>query len=215
MNQPRRTIVHADALAWLAANPANPNASVVTSLPDVSELPALTLDAWQTWFIAAARQVLAWVPDAGAAVFFQSDIRVAGAIIDKGYLVMRAAEEARFALLWHKIVCRKPPGTVAFGRPSWSHMLCFRRTPPPRVRAMGPDVLADAGFMPWSRAMGVTACRAACTYLRDELGTREIVDPFCGKGTVLAVANTMGLDALGVELSAKRCRAARTLTIPQ
>jgi len=30
--------------------------------------------------------------------------------------------------------------------------------------------------------------------------------------TVLAVANALGLDALGIELSGKRCRAARKLT---
>ena len=61
--------------------------------------------------------------------------------------------------------------------------------------------------------MGVAACRVACTYLRDEIGARVIVDPFCGRGTVLAVANTLGLDAIGVELSAKRCRAARALVV--
>jgi tRNA G10 N-methylase Trm11 len=40
-----------------------------------------------------------------------------------------------------------------------------------------------------------------------------VVDPFCGRGTVLAVANAMGFDALGVDLGAKRCRAARALVV--
>jgi tRNA G10 N-methylase Trm11 len=39
-----------------------------------------------------------------------------------------------------------------------------------------------------------------------------VVDPFCGHGTILAVANEHGLDAVGVELSAKRARKARRLT---
>ena len=90
MTEPTRSIINADALAWLAANTADLHASVVTSLPDVSELQ-LELDAWRAWFIAAARQVIAWTPRAQAAVFFQSDIRVGGAIVDKSYLVMRAA----------------------------------------------------------------------------------------------------------------------------
>ena len=38
-----------------------------------------------------------------------------------------------------------------------------------------------------------------------------VFDPFCGHGTVLAVANEMGLDAVGVEISRKRCRAALRL----
>jgi len=67
--------------------------------------------------------------------------------------------------------------------------------------------------MPWSRAMGVDACRLACRFLVENTSTRVVVDPFCGKGTVLAVANETGLDAIGVELSAKRCSAARTLTL--
>jgi hypothetical protein len=75
------------------------------------------------------------------------------------------------------------------------------------------DVLPDAGEMPWSRAMGVNACKAACRFLIDETAARRVVDPFCGKGTVLAVANALGLDALGVELSGKRCRTARTLKV--
>jgi len=212
MSQPSRSIVNADALGWLAGNRAGEHASAVTSLPDVSELQ-LPLDAWRAWFIAAARQVIEWTPRSQASVFFQSDVRVGGAVIDKSYLVMRAAEQAGAQVLWHKIVCRRPPGTISFGRPSWSHMICIAYEGRPPARAPGPDVLPDAGFMPWSRAMGVAACRVACTYLRDEIGARVIVDPFCGRGTVLAVANTLGLDAIGVELSAKRCRAARALVV--
>jgi tRNA G10 N-methylase Trm11 len=40
-----------------------------------------------------------------------------------------------------------------------------------------------------------------------------VVDPFCGLGSVLAVANSMGLDAIGVEIVAKRARRARGLRI--
>jgi len=61
--------------------------------------------------------------------------------------------------------------------------------------------------------MGTRACHAACRFLLDETSARRVVDPFCGQGTVLAVANALGLDALGVELSGKRCRAARKLSV--
>ena len=210
---PGRTVIQAEAIAWMASAPAPEGASVVTSLPDTSELPALGFDAWRSWFVGAARAVIRWVPGDMVAVFYQSDIRREGAWIDKGYLVMRAAEEEQASLLWHKIVCRRPPGTVALGRPSYSHMLCVARAARTGVRSPGPDVLPDAGPMSWSRAMGLTACRVACRYLRDETGTRVVVDPFCGRGTSLAVANSMGLDAIGVDLGALRCRAARALVL--
>lgn len=208
-----RTIVQGEALAWMSENEAPTDASVVTSLPDVSERSDLDFDGWKEWFVLAARRVVAWTPRRGVAIFFQSDIRHGETLVDKSHLVMRAAEAEGASLLWHKIVCRRRPGTISFGRPSWSHMLCVARETRPTPKRPGPDVLPDAGFMPWSRAMGVAACEVACEYLRDEVLARVVVDPFCGRGTVLAVANAMGLDAIGVELSAKRCRAARSLVV--
>lgn len=204
--------MHGDALAWMDAHPAGAHAAVVTSLPDVSELPHLGLAGWRAWFVGAVGRVLRWLPPRGVAVFYQSDVRVAGAWVDKGHLVLTAADEARATVLFHSIVCRKPPGTIAFGRPSYSHMIGLARAPL-AVRRPIPDVLPSAGAMPWSKAMGVEACRAACRFLRDEAGARVVVDPFCGRGTVLAVANELGLDAVGVDVAAKRCRAARSLVM--
>jgi hypothetical protein len=208
-------VVHAEALAFLAANPAEPGTSVVTSLPDLSELPRLDLDAWRLWFVDAVRRVVAWVPGEGSSIFFQSDIRYQGRLIDKGYLVAQGAEAEGATTLWHKIVCRRPPGSLALGRPSYSHMICVRRgaARSGAMRGAGPDVIADAGFMPWSRAMGVEACRVALRFLREDGATRIVADPFCGHGTVLAVANALGFDALGIDIGAKRCKAARTLVV--
>ena len=204
----------AEALGWLAENPSAPGMSVITSLPDVSELGGCTFDAWRGWFIDAARRVIRWTPSDGVAIFFQSDIRHRGVWIDKGYLVMRAAEDEGAELGWHKIVCRKPAGTLSQGRASYSHMLCIARVPRDPPKKPSADVVPSAGHMPWSKAMGVEACRVACRYLCDETATRVVVDPFCGRGTALGVANELGLDAIGVEINAGRCRAARAFTTP-
>ncbi len=50
-------------------------------------------------------------------------------------------------------------------------------------------------------------------YLLEHTATRVVVDPYCGHGTVLAVAEALGLDALGVELNVKRARKARALVL--
>jgi tRNA G10 N-methylase Trm11 len=42
-------------------------------------------------------------------------------------------------------------------------------------------------------------------------GATTIVDPFCGMGSVLAVANAHGLAAIGVEKSRRRAARARKL----
>lgn len=209
---PSRLVVQAEALAWMAATPPPTGASVITSLPDISEVAPHTMEVWRPWFEAAAQAVMRWVPDAGVAIFYQSDVRYDAVWIDKGYLVMRAAESVGAAVLFHKIVCRKAPGTATLGRPSYAHMIAVSRGAPSAPRHAAPDVLPDAGAMSWSRAMGVTACEVACDYLRDETATRVVVDPCCGRGTALAVANAWGFDAIGVDLGARRCRAARAMT---
>ena len=207
-----RRVDNAEALAWLAENAPPDGACVITSMPDVSEVP-LDFAGWREWFIRAARTIVRWLPRDGVAIFFQSDIRERGAHVDKGYLVMRAAEEEGASVLWHKIVCRKPPGTIALGRASYSHMIAIAPRSREDLKLSGADVLPDAGETSWSRGMGLEACRVACRWARDQAGARVVVDPFCGRGSVLAVANALGLDAIGVDLAAKRCRAARALVV--
>lgn len=210
---PSREVIQADARIWLAENAADPLDAVVTSLPDVSELPELGpgLEGWKRWFVETAAQVLRWTAPGMPCLFFQSDIRHHGQWVDKAYLVQRAAELVGATLVFHKIVCRHAPGTLTQGRPSYSHLLAFSSGEPVIPKKPSADVLPDAGEMPWSRAMGTRACEAACRFLLNETPAKRVVDPFCGKGTVLAVANALGLSALGVELSGKRCRAARKL----
>jgi hypothetical protein len=40
-----------------------------------------------------------------------------------------------------------------------------------------------------------------------------IFDPFCGQGTVLAMANALGMIALGIEISPKRAKKAERLDL--
>lgn len=153
-----------------------------------------------------------WLPADGVAIFYQTDVRRDGIWIDKSYLVQAAAEAAGAQLLWHKIVCRKPPGTITHKRSGYAHLLCLSKTAQPPYQRPGPDVLADGGRVGWPRAMGVHACRLACRYLRDETSTQLVVDPYCGIGSTLAAANDFGFAALGIELSPRRCRLAQSLS---
>lgn len=209
---PTREVHCAEALAWLEARAPMPGVATVTSLPDVSEL-RLDLPAWREWFLGAVRRVVDCVADDSAAVFFQSDIKRDGRWIDKGALVARAAEDAGAHVLLHKIVSRRTPGLLTYGRPGYTHLIAVsRRLRCPEMLAI-PDIIVDAGRQPWVRAMGIRAAAHAVRFVRDVAGARTVLDPFCGVGTVLAVANQLGLNAIGVERSPKRCERARRLDV--
>jgi len=212
--QGKRTVHCADALAWLEAQGVLAGCSLITSMPDVSEFPSLSLDGWKDWFVRTAALVLSRCPEDGVTLFYQTDIKKDGTWVDKGYLCLKAAEALGHELLWHKVVCRSPPGTITFGRPAYSHLLCFSRGLRADLSKSTADVLPQAGEVTWTRGMGVQACLVACRYVLENTPTRTIVDPFCGHGSVLAVANWLGLDAIGVELSHKRARKARALRMP-
>lgn len=214
LNSPPLREVHcADAIPWLKERGPMAGVCAVTSLPDVSEV-GLALPVWRAWFLDAVRLVVDAVPNESVAIFFQSDIKRDGVWIDKGSLVTRAAEDAGARILFHKIICRRPPGMLTMGRPGFTHLIAVSRAMQcPEVLPI-PDVIADAGRQPWVRAMGVRGAAHAVRFAKDFVGAKTILDPFCGVGTVLAVANALGLDAVGVELAKKRAAQARELTIP-
>lgn len=210
----QRLIHTGDGVAWLRERGTLPDDhSVITSLPDSSEVPALGFEGWRKWFSETSALICDAVAPSAAAIFFQTDVKRDGAWVDKAYLVQRGAEAAGAALLWHKVVCRAPAGTTTFGRPAYAHLLCFSKALRLEKGQSTADVLPRLGEMTWARAMGVEACVAAVRFLAEHAKARAIVDPFCGLGTALAVANALGLDGVGVELSAKRAEKARKLTV--
>lgn len=207
-----RDVHHTDGIAWLRAAELGPEHAVVTSLPDVSEL-ALDLDAWRRWFVDAAALICERVHPEGVAIFYQTDIKHDGRWIDKGHLVHTGADRVGASCLWHKVVCRTEPGQTTFGRPAYGHWLAFSRAVRLAPGASTADVLPTLGEMTWSRAMPMAAAVASCVFVRRQTGARVVVDPFCGRGTILAVANDHGLDAIGVEISKKRVKKARNLIV--
>jgi hypothetical protein len=210
---PRREVIHGDAVEWLLAHPSLENTSVIASLPDVDEL-GVPLERWREFFLAAARVSLLAAADEGLCLFIQTDNKRAGRWISKAGLVLRVADELDIPLIFHKIVCRKPPGARIPGRPGYTHMLAFSRRAIDDANRPTPDVLADPGAMPWSHSIGTGAAIAAVDAVRQlSPGTNRIVVPCCGIGTILAVANERGFDVIGIERNRKRADAARTFTL--
>lgn len=213
MTTPTRTVHCQDALQFLRDTPLPEGHAILTSLPDSSEVKRLTFAAWRQWFADTAELVVRSTPAQSAAIFYQTDVKREGTWVDKAFLVQRGAEAAGAHLLWHKIVCRAPAGRATFARPGYAHLLCFAHERRDAIERSTADVLPELGAMTWPRAIGLHAAQAAVAWLRDCVGAHTVVDPFCGVGTALAVANQLGLHAIGVELHAGRAEQARQLQL--
>lgn len=213
MSETTRNVYAEDAIYWLKNNSVKAGTSLIASMPDYSEFPNYTLVEWKKWFTDTARLILESTPDDGVTIFFQSDIKHEGAWVDKSYLCQKAAEELGHELLWHKIFCRFPAGTITFGRPSYSHMLCFSknlRLDPAKSTA---DVVPDLGEKTWERGMGLEASLMASKFILKQTNSKTIIQVFCGEGSMLAAANFVGLNAIGIERSPKRAEKARLLQV--
>ena len=214
MSNPTREVHCTDGVAWLKAQHFGPEVAVVTSLPDSSEIPSLGFEGWRRWFIDTAALICSAVNENSVAIFYQTDVKHDGRWVDKGFLVSLGAESAGSFCLWHKIVCRAPAGITTFGRPAYAHVLCFSRSLRLSKAQASADVLPRLGEMTWARAMGMEACESIAQFLTKHTSPGTVVDPFCGVGTMLAVANRWGLDSIGVQLSAKRAERSMRLTLP-
>ncbi len=208
----KRDVFCEDALEWFK-RPLPENTSVIASLPDISEFQGYTLPQWKEWFITTATLILNATPENGITIFYQSDIKHEGTWVDKGYLAQKAAEQAGIELIWHKIICRHVPGTITFGRPDYSHMLCFSKKVRPDLGKSTADVLPVIGDKTWERGMGLEACLMAARFIKEQTTSTTVVHPFCGEGGMLAAANAVGLDAIGIERSPKRAAKARELQV--
>lgn len=206
-----RVIHHVDAIAWLSYQKNLEGCSIITSLPDISEFPKLNIEEWKQWFLKTATLVMSKCPDDGVTLFYQTDIKKNGVWIDKSYLCQKAAEQTGNSLLSHKIICRAPVNTNTSNATGYSHLLCFSKTKLTKNSKSFADVQSEEGTKTWKRGMGAEACLLACTMVKAFTHSHTIVDPFCGHGTILAVANELGFDAIGVEHKLKNVKIAQTL----
>jgi hypothetical protein len=92
--------------------------------------------------------------------------------------------------------------------PASSFLRCTYRT----SLFAAPDMFYR-GEMLWPKGIGLDCCFVGVTFLKSVAFAKGIIDPFAGQGTVLAMADAVGLPSIGVEISAKRCKKAHNLKI--
>ncbi|CAK0814719.1 unnamed protein product, partial [Prorocentrum cordatum] len=207
---------------------------------------APTIEAWAAWFQGAVRAVLRALPTGGAAVFYQTDVRLPEELAEPNrypmdILPLQTGEQELPGTAGRLGGAGRVPALAQGGplrqrrqalglRPA-VHPLAVpgaQRRAPGRGVARRPGGLreqhtrrcgarAQAPAATEQRAvMGVNATLLVLKWaMRRIAGLRLVVDPFCGAGTTLAVANFLGLRALGVDLSPRRVKQAAALDVSE
>ena len=143
-------------------------------------------------------------------ICYQTDRRHNGTWLSKPNLILKHIEGRPHELRWHRIVLRRPVGSVDLYRPTYSHLIALS-TAPPGERL--PDVI-QGGRPVYENGLPMLAASQAITWAVAH-GHDCIVDPFCGRGTIPVMAEHLGVESIGVDIDPDQCAAARTLEIHQ
>jgi hypothetical protein len=192
-------------LPWLKINKSWD--SIVTSIPDMSEVN-MKIKEYTEFFRGSARLCLEATKNKGYCIFLQTDRKYDG-WFDKSYLIIDEAKKLGYRMLWHKIALRTEVGKTDLYRPTFSHMLCFSKEG--KIGIPIPDVIYR-GDITYDNAFGIDAVVFVLEYLKKQ-GVKTVVDPFVGSGTTLAIANKLGMKAIGLDIDKKQCEKALYLQI--
>jgi hypothetical protein len=202
-------IVCADSFEWLPAN--RDQGSIVTSLPDASEIGIEDLNKYEKWVRRAATECFLSASEGCPVIFIQTDRRKGGRQFSKANLLMNIAQELGWFLLWHKIELSAEVGKSSLYRPTFRHMLCFGRGKMSAGQAT-PDVIPPSKRL-YDMAFGFAAARVAVEFCKKF--SNGVLDPFCGYGTTLHAAEELGMDSVGVDIDQKVCEVAKKSDISE
>ena len=179
--------------------------AIITSLPDKEETQQST-DDWTEWFINATVKCFQSTSPETATILYQTDRKLEGIWLSKAYLIQKAAEIAQTRLLWHKIVSRRAIGKRDIFRPGYSHLMAFSKSL--RSGEATPDLI-DRGAVVYPNGTSIQAAETALRFISNT--TTQVVDPFCGRGTITALADAHGFKTIGIDIDPNQCSAARKL----
>jgi len=136
--------------------------------------------------------------DDGIIFFYQTDRRYKGQIIDKKSIISNHfLNVGKYNNVFSKIILTHTPHTINFYRPTYSNLFAFSKKQTSYNKQ--PDVIMS-GKKIYKNAMGYNAITLCIDYLKKKDIKGTIIDPFCGKGSVLKIANDFGYNAIGVDI---------------
>lgn len=200
-----RTIIHDDCLNWIKTQEVLQN--VVTGICDQSET-TMNIDEYLVFFNDVADEIFKKLAPKGYAIFIQTDRKYNKQVLSKAFMLMTIAYEHNVKLIWHKIVMHRP-GTDLH-RPSYAHMLCFSKSG--TTGAATPDVIQPSKRV-YKNGTPINAAIVALEFIKKYSDSNVVIDLFVGRGTIVAIANKMGLSAIGIDIDKEQVEAATKLII--
>lgn len=198
-------IICDDALKWLARQETIPN--VLTGICDLDEI-SMDMDNYIKFFVKIARLIFERLDDRGYAIFIQTDRKYNRSWVDKSYILTSIAREYGLKTIWHKIVLHRGVDRTDLHRPTYAHMLCFSKKG--TTGAATPDVIPVSKKL-YKNATPPEAAKRGLEFIKRYASIKKVVDPFVGQGTIPAIAQSLGLDSIGVDIDPKQCEKARKI----
>ena len=203
-----REIIVDDSMNYLEK--VNSLANVITGLPDLDETD-MTMSQYAKFFNDIVSKIFEKLNRLGYAIFIQTDRKYQGSWLDKSYMLSNIALSFGCKMVWHKIVLQREVGRINLHRPGYSHMVCYTYDGKPGVAFA--DVVPVSTKL-YKNGTPIGAANAAVNFIKqNNKGDTTIVDPFVGKGTIVAIANNYGLNAIGIDIDPKQAALAQTAII--
>lgn len=201
-----RKIIVADSLKWLATQKELPN--VITGICDLDET-TMDFNNYIKFFNKIAELIFKKLSKDGYAIFTQTDRKYNKEWIDKSYILTKCAYKYGLKLVWHKIILNRAVGGTDLFRPTYSHILCY--TYNGTSGAATPDVL-NISERSYKNGTPLAAAELCIDFIKKyNKKNTDIIDPFVGQGTIVALANKMGLNAIGIDIDSEQAKKAEKL----
>lgn len=205
-----REIICTDSLKWLKSQPVGSLPNVVTGICDQNEMGKITMKEYTVFFEKIASQIFEKLGDGCYAIFIQTDRKWDRRWLDKSYVLTSLARKYGYKTIWHKIVLHRPVGSIHLQRPTYAHMLCYSKEG--TTGAGTPDVLPP-GKKLYTNGTPLNAAEASIKFVKRYSKVKKVLDPFVGRGTIVAVAEKHGLPSIGIDISHEQCEHARKLNV--
>lgn len=200
-----------DSLNYLAEQDDHSLPTVVTGIPDFAETCYKTIKEY-TDFIEEFCSLIFRKTKKNKYVLFQfMDRKHRGRWISKQYHIIKSAMEKKCPLRFHKIILVREVGKRHLQRPTYQHFLCFSsQQGPGQCTADVIDGIKRDGYCNGHTIRGI---EEALDFLDKYDRDKFILDPFCGRGSVLKRAKLRGYKVIGIDIDPKQVQATKTLLL--